>query len=201
MPRFALALCLLPALGCAGTHPPLAIGAPGDAAHLGHDVASVEQHAAATMLERVEDEDTRYVEVTHFGECPYEAEHVPEYAPVDDEHVPQLHPERTRLSNMHTSDATLANATLLEHLDTATNEVLHCVSVAACYDPQATAEAAVEFTFEVEPSGDVGAVHVIPSDGLQQWGVGACARRAIYDTQFPPHDGADMIVSYRLQLD
>lgn len=81
------------------------------------------------------------------------------------------------------------------------NQVLDCVSMAACYDEQPAPPGEIEFAFEVDPAGEVRSVDVVPSEELDRWGVAACARRAIYDTEFPAYDGADMIVSYRLEID
>ena len=60
--------------GCAGAKPP----PPLHAAH-GHAIATIERGDgdAEVMLERVEDEDTHWVELPHFGECPYDADEIP----------------------------------------------------------------------------------------------------------------------------
>ncbi len=183
---------------CAGTKPP----PPRHAAH-GHAIATIEREGddAEMMLERVEDEDTHWVELPHFGECPYDAGEIPPYTPVDDEDVPSLDPKRSRLTNMDAGGATIHNEALLTNLDQATAEVLACVSVSACYDDRALEPGSIDLNFEVAPSGEVRGVDVEPTAGLDHTGIRQCARRAIWDTKFPAFDGADMVVSYSLDID
>ena len=153
------------------------------------------------MLERVEDEDTHWVELPHFGECPYEANAIPPYKKVDDGHVPPLDRKRTRMTNMDAGDETIHNETLLQLLDHATADVLECVSVSNCYDDRPLEPGSIELNFEVAPSGEVLGVNVEPTASLDHTGVRECARVAIFETEFPPFDGADMIVSYHLDID
>ena len=169
----------------------------------GHAVAMVERPGddSEMMLERVEDEDTRWVELPHFGECPYEEDEVPRFEKRDDGHVPGLTPERTRLSNMDAGDETIHNEALMQLLDQATTEVLNCVSVSACYDERALESGSIDLLFEVAPSGKVRAVDVDLTDGLDHTGVRECSRLAIWETDFPSFDGADMVVSYSLDID
>jgi len=176
--------------------------APRHAAH-GHALAMVERPGGASdvMLERVEDEDTRWVELPHFGECPYDDGDIPPYEAVDDGHVPGLDPERSRLTNMDAGEETIHNDALLRILDHATTEVLGCVSVSACYDERALEPGSIELLFEVAPDGKVRGVDVEPSAGLDHTGVRQCARLAIWDTKFPAFDGADMVVDYHLDID
>ncbi len=199
--RFQLAVLAVASIAlsaCAGAKP----APPRHAAH-GHAIAMIERTEgdADVMLERVEDEDTRWVELPHFGECPYDADEIPPYKPVDDGHVPGLNPERSRLTNMDAGDATIHNEALLQHLDRATTEVLTCVSVSACYDARPLEPGSIDLVFEVAPNGDVRGVDVEPTAGLDHTGIRECARRAIWDTKFPAFDGADMVVSYRLDID
>lgn len=169
----------------------------------GHAVAVVEREDGDTgvMLERVEDEDTQWVELPNFGECPYDDGEIPPYEPVDDGHVPKLEAKRTRATNMDAGDAVIHNEALLEHLNRATTEVLSCVSVSACYDARPLEPGTIDFVFEVAPSGDVRAVNVEPTAGLDHTGIRECSRLAIWDTKFPAFDGADMLVSYALDID
>lgn len=153
------------------------------------------------MLERVEDEDTHWVELPHFGECPYEEDEIPPYKPVDDGHVPGLDPKRSRLTNMDAGEETIHNEALLRRLDRATEVVLECVSVSACYDDRALESGSIELNFEVAPDGQVRGVDVEPTPGLDHTGVRECARVAIWDTKFPAFDGADMVISYHLDID
>ena len=59
----------------------------------------------------------------------------------------------------------------------------------------------IDLLFEVAPNGDVRGVEVEPTAGLDHTGIHECARLAIWDTDFPAFDGADMVVSYRLDID
>ena len=153
------------------------------------------------MLERVEGEDERWVEVPHAGECPYPADELPAFEPIDDTEIPRMDPERQRATNMYNGDESLDDKALMLHLDTATTEVLDCVTMAACYDAEAVPAGEIDFAFEVDPGGHVRAVDVDPSEGLDRWGVAACARKAIYETRFPSYDGGHMIVSYSLEIE
>ncbi len=198
---FALSVALS---ACAGAKPAPA-PAPESTRHTahGHAIAMVERSDGDSdvMLERVEDEDTRWVELPHFGECPYEDDEIPRFKPADDGHVPGLGPQRTRASNMYAGEETIHNEGLLQLLDQATTEVLRCVSVSACYDDRALESGSIDLLFEVAPNGDVRGVEVELTAGLDHTGVRQCSRLAIWDTDFPEFDGADMVVSYSLDID
>ncbi len=200
-----LFLCVLPIVfsACAGSKPaPPKNPTAGHAAH-GHAIATIERDDGDSnvMLERVEDEDTHWVELPHFGECPYETSDIPPFEPVDDEHVPGLDPQRTRLTNMDAGEATIHNEALLGHLEDATTEVLRCVSVSNCYDDRPLEPGSIDLMFELAPNGKVRGVDVEPTAGLDHTGIRACSRLAIWETEFPAFDGADMVVSYRLEID
>ncbi len=153
------------------------------------------------VQERVEDEDTQYFELPHFGECPYEADDIPPFEPIDDGDVPGMDPQRSRATNMDAGEATIHNESLLQHLNRATTEVLNCVSVSACYDDRALEPGSIDLLFEVAPTGEVRGVDVEPTAGLDHTGIRACSRLAIWKTTFPAFDGADMVVSYQLDID
>lgn len=172
------------------------------AAH-GHVVAAIVRDDAASpeMLERVEDEDTRWVELPHFGECPYDTGSIPPHTPVDDGHVPAMGPERSRATNMDAGEETIHNEALLSNLERATTAILTCVSVSACYDTRPLEPGSIDLAFALAPDGDVKGVNVELSPGLDHTGIRECARVAIWEIEFPRFDGADMIVSYRLDID
>lgn len=168
----------------------------------GHAIATIEREGdAEVMLERVEDEDTRWVELPHFGECPYEEDAIPPFTAPDDAHVPGLDPKRSRLTNMDAGDAVIHNEALLGHLDRATAQVLHCISISACYDDRPLEPGTLDLKFELAPDGKVRGVDVDPTPGLDHTGIRPCARLAIWDTAFPAFDGADMVVTYELEID
>lgn len=50
-------------------------------------------------------------------------------------------------------------------------------------------------------AGKVRGVDVEPSAGLDHKGIRACSRVAIWDTEFPAFDGADMVITYKLDID
>ncbi|MEX1365948.1 MAG: hypothetical protein AB1Z98_22665 [Nannocystaceae bacterium] len=203
VPRSPTLLALTTVLcACAGAKTKSTPPSERHAAH-GHAIAVVERSDGDSdvMLERVEDEDTRWVELPHFGECPYDADDIPPFRPVDDGHVPGLDPERSRLTNMYAGEETIHNESLLVLLDRATTEVLECASMSACYDDRALEPGSIDLLFEVAPSGDVRGVTVELTPGLDHTGVRECSRLAIWDTEFPAFDGADMVVSYRLDID
>lgn len=198
-PRLVVLWLVLPACGNHPTKAP-SDGAARHAAH-GHVVAMVEHaEGGSNMLERVEDEDTRWIELPNFGECPYEGD-VPPFEPADDGHVPGMNPERARVTNMDAGNGTIHNEALMQLLDHATTEVLSCVGVSACYDERALEPGEIDLVFEVAPDGAVRGVDVALTAGLDHTGIRACARLAIWETEFPSFDGADMVVSYQLEID
>lgn len=198
-PSVLLVLCVALS-ACAGRKGKSTHASSRHTAH-GHAVAMVERDDDSHMLERVEDEDTHWVELPHFGECPYEAGDIPPYTPTDDGHVPGMTAARTRMTNMDAGDETIHNEALLQHLDDATAEVLRCVSVSACYDERPLEPGSIELVFEVAPTGKVLAVDVDPTATLDHKGIRECARVAIWDTEFEAFDGADMVVNYQLEID
>lgn len=202
MGRLRIILLLSIAIAaCAGRkHAAPEHAAPKHAAH-GHAVALVERSDGSGMLDRVEDEDTHWVDLPDFGECPYQTGEIPPFKAVDDAHVPALDPARARQTNMDAGDETIHNEALLRLLDHATTEVLGCVSVSACYDTRALEAGTIDLKFEVAPNGDVRGVDVELTEGLDHTGVRECSRVAIWDTHFPAFDGADMVVDYRLDID
>ncbi len=168
----------------------------------GHAVAMLEREEGSEMMvERIEDEDTHWVDLPNFGECPYEEGDVPPYEAKDDSHVPGLGPTRTRATNMDAGNETIHNEALLQRLDQATSEVLTCVGISACYDERALEPGSIELIFEVAPSGKVRGVDVDLTEGLDHTGIRECARLSIWDTKFAAFDGADMIVDYQLDID
>lgn len=169
--------------------------------HAAHGHAIVLEEMSDGMLERVEDEDTHWVDIPHFGECPYEAGDIPPFKKVDDKHVPKLDTQHARMTNMDAGDERIHNEALLHLLDNTTNEVLECLSVSNCYDDRPLASGSLELKFEISPEGEVLGVNVEPTPKLDHKGVRECARVAIFDTEFPAYDGADMVVSYHLDID
>ena len=196
MTRSLVLLCL--AAGCAKGAP---VPAVEPSARMLARAAAQDRGAAEPMLERVEDEDTRWVELPHFGECPFDPHEIPPFVEVDDDHVPALTSDRERATNMDAGDEALDNRSLLRHLDSATQAILGCIGVAACYETETVDSGAIDVAFELDPGGRVQAVNVDPTPELQRWGVPACARKAVYDTDFADYDGGHMVVTYRIELD
>ena len=203
-PQSAALVALSLALwGCAGSKSDASDPGTEPERHVahGHAIATIEREGSEAMLERIEDEDTHWVELPNFGECPYEEDEIPPYEAPDDSHVPGLDPKRTRLTNMDAGEATIHNEALLKLLDHATLEVLECVSLSACYDERPLEPGVIDLKFEVAPNGDVRGVDVEPTPGLDHTGIRQCARLAIWETHFPAFDGADMVVTYELEID
>lgn len=200
---FGAALTVLggAATGCAGSstqasEAQLPEGAAVAALHSG-----AERDAPEPMLERTTDEDTRWLDVAQLVECPYDDDdELPDFAPVDDADVPSFAAGGHRATNRFDSDDMRSNASLLRDLTPATSAVMGCLSLAACYDGDVPA-GSIELTFDLRAEGRVSRVDVDVSQDLDRWGVVSCARRAIYDTEFPVHAGTDMFVSYRIDLD
>jgi hypothetical protein len=80
-------------------------------------------------------------------------------------------------------------------------QLFDCLDLAACYSEDLISTGEMDFQFELEPNGRVSAVSVEPSAELDQPVVRACARRSVYETQFPAWRGARMVVSYRVEID
>lgn len=197
-----LFVLLLAVPSCAGTKAASPTPAGERHAAHGHVIAMLEREGESErMLERVEDEDTHWVELPHFGECPYETHDIPPYEPADDKHVPGLNPKRTRLTNMDAGNEKIHNDALLRRLENATTQVLSCVSKSTCYDDRPLEPGEIDLVFEVAPGGDVRGVDVELTDGLDHTGIRECARLSIWDTKFAAFDGADMVVSYQLEID
>lgn len=102
---------------------------------------------------------------------------------------------------MDAGNDNIHNEALLQRLENATTKVLSCVSESACYDDRPLEPGEIDLVFEVAPGGEVRGVNVELTDGLDHTGIRECARLSIWDTKFAAFDGADMVVSYQLEID
>ena len=191
-------LALLAATGCshAGTAAaPVAID-PCD----GRCGTAAAQPQREEMLEALVEDSERGFELPEFS-CPHDPKDVPALKIVDDSAIPAFEPERTRDTNMYSGEERLSDGTLFRHIERATEQVFACLDVAACYSEGDVAGGDIEFSLEVEPTGKVRGVDVQTTTELARLGVAACAREAIYKTEFPAYDGGGTWVSFTLEIE
>jgi hypothetical protein len=142
-------------------------------------------------------------EVESGASCPYvDGALPPRDQLLDDRHIPEFRQARTRRTNMDSGRSSPQDIELHEQLMGVQGRIFECLDIAACYDggmdPFTSGE--LDFQFELEPTGRVSAVSVVPSAGLSDPVVKACARRSLFEHRFPSYDGARMLVSYRIEL-
>ena len=142
--------------------------------------------------------------VTHdrmSAQCPFLESEIPSMETLlDDSHIPEYRRSRKRRANHTEGQAFLQDYELHEHLLTVQGALFECLDLAACYDLEAAGTGALDFQFELEPSGQVSAVSVMPSAELDQPIVRACARRSVYESQFPTWNGSRMVVDYSVEI-
>ncbi len=142
--------------------------------------------------------------VTHdnvSASCPFTAEEVPSVdALLDDSSIPEFRRNRARTTNHQEGQGFLQDYELHEHLLSVQGALFECLDLAACYDLEAAGTGELDFQFELEPDGRVSAVSVSPSDEIDQPIVRACARRSVFESQFPSWNGSRMVVNYSVQI-
>ena len=141
---------------------------------------------------------------THDGldaECPFEQSEIPSMdVLLDDTSIPEFRRARARRDNHAQGQAFLQDHELHEHLLSVQGALFECLDLAACYELEAAGTGALDFQFELEPTGKVAAVSVSTSEELDQPIVRACARRSVYESRFPAWDGSRMVVDYSVQI-
>lgn len=142
--------------------------------------------------------------VTHerlSAQCPFpESEIPPVEQLLDDSDIPEYKRARGRRANHTQGQEFLQDYELHEHLLTVQGALFECLDLAACYDLQPSGTGALDFQFELEPDGKVSAVSVVPSEELDQPIVRACARRSVFESQFPTWNGSRMVVDYSVEI-
>ena len=135
------------------------------------------------------------------AECPFPQSEIPPVDTLlDDSHIPEFRRARGRRANHTEGQAFLQDYELHEHLLSVQGALFECLDLAACYDLDAAGTGDLDFQFELEPNGKVSAVSVTPSAGLDQPIVRACARRSVFESQFPTWKGSRMVVDYSVQI-
>lgn len=135
------------------------------------------------------------------AQCPFPQSEIPPIeALLDDSKIPEYRRSRGRRDNHAKGDAFLQDHELHEHLLTVQASLFECLDLAACYELEAAGTGALDFQFELEPSGRVSAVSVLPSADLDQPIVRACARRSVYESKFPSWAGSRMVVDYSVEI-
>jgi hypothetical protein len=142
-------------------------------------------------------------ELEEGASCPYVDGNLPPKKEIaDDSNIPEFKRGRTRRSNSDSGSARPQDVELHEELMQMQGRVFECIDIAACYskdiDPFVAGE--LDFDFELEPTGKVSAVSVKASPSLADPIVRACARRSLYEYQFPNWNGARMVISYRVEV-
>jgi hypothetical protein len=134
--------------------------------------------------------------------CPYVDGKLPPLETlVDDSHIPEFNQRRGRRSNHHQGHKFMQEHELHQYLLGVQASLFECLDVASCYQDTELVGGELDFEFELEPSGQVSAVSVVPSESLDQPVIRACARRSVYDFKFPSYHGARMRVSYRVEIE
>ncbi len=135
------------------------------------------------------------------AECPFPQSEIPPIEVLlDDSNIPEYRRSRKRRDNHAEGQAFLQDHELHEHLLSVQGDLFECLDLAACYDLEAAGTGALDFQFELEPTGEVSAVSVLPSDALDQPIVRACARRSVYQSRFPSWSGSRMVVDYSVEI-
>lgn len=137
------------------------------------------------------------------SECPYaEGKVPPKEKLVNDRDIPEFNRGRARGTNYYAKNGRVQDIDLHEQLMGVQGRIFECIDLLQCYDDEADDFPAgeLEFQFELEPTGKVSAVSVKPSEGLEDPIVRACARRSLYEYEFPSWQGARMVVSYRIEI-
>jgi hypothetical protein len=135
------------------------------------------------------------------AECPFVQSEIPPLdSLLDDSHIPEYRRARGRRTNHTQGHAFLQDHELHEHLLSVQGALFECLDLAACYELEPNGTGALDFQFELEPDGKVSAVSVTPSAELDQPIVRACARRSVYESQFPTWDGSRMVVDYSVEI-
>ncbi len=135
------------------------------------------------------------------AECPFARSEVPPMESLlDDSSIPEYRRARDRRDNRNEGQAFLQDHELHEHLLAVQGALFECLDLAACYELDTPGTGALDFQFELEPTGKVSAVSVTTSQELDQPIVRACARRSVYESTFPTWDGSRMVVDYSVQI-
>jgi hypothetical protein len=134
--------------------------------------------------------------------CPFTEEEVPPLEEfVDDSTIPEFNTRRRRRTNMAAGHSFLQDHELHEHLLGVQGALFECLDIAQCYDEEVIANSgALDFEFWLESDGKVTAVTVTPTEELDQPIVRACARKSVYNAQFPTWNGGGMKVSYSVEF-
>lgn len=150
--------------------------------------------ASHSPIAGTEDEDLQ-------AECPYADGEVPPMKDLlDDGGIPEFKRGRSRKTNYNAGNEFLQDHELHENLLQMQGRLFECLDIAACYSEEVLATGALDFEFELEPTGRVSAVSVQPSADLDQPLVRACARRSLYEATFPSWKGGRMVVSYSVEI-
>ncbi len=135
------------------------------------------------------------------AQCPFTQSEIPPVEDLlDDSQIPEFRRDRRRRDNRHEGHEFLQDHELHEHLLSVQGALFECLDLAACYDLEASGTGELDFQFELEPDGRVTGVSVTPSTEIDQPIVRACARRSVYESQFPTWNGSRMVVSYSVQI-
>jgi hypothetical protein len=136
------------------------------------------------------------------GECPFSPEEVPPIEALDSSAIPEFDGRRNRGSNRRSGEGRLQDIDIHEQMMGVQGLIFECIDLAACYEGGETLGAGdLDFRFELSPAGKVMAVSVTPSTGLAHPGVVDCARRSVFELEFPSYDGGSMMVSYSMEIE
>lgn len=138
--------------------------------------------------------------ITSWGECWEDRNQLPKFKPVDDKAIPQFDPNAVRRLDMNAGEEQLNEPVLMSNMRDVEYEINKCLSTAACYQGQSLAGGQIDFQFRISGDGKVDSVTVRAPQQLQIFGIVPCARKAVFDHQFPKFDGPGMSVNYNIQI-
>ena len=137
-----------------------------------------------------------------FGVCPLPPGEVPPLEALDSSSIPEFDGRRSRKTNHRAGEGRLQDIDIHERMMGVQGLIFECIDLAACYEGgEGLSGGDLDFRFELSPAGKVMAVSVTASTELAHPGVVDCARRSLYEFEFPSYDGGSMMVSYSMQIE
>jgi hypothetical protein len=138
--------------------------------------------------------------ITNWGECWEDRNQLPKFKAVDDKKIPQYDPNVARRLDMNSGEEQLSEPVLMSNMRDVEYEINKCLSLAACYQGQSLPSGQIDFQFRLGGDGKVESITVTAPTGLSIFGVVPCARKAVFDHQFPTFDGPGMTVNYNIVI-
>ncbi len=133
-------------------------------------------------------------------ECPFAAAALPTFRPVYDKKIPRFNPKQTRVQSFVGGTERVDDYGLEEEMEKLMVELESCLAIAACYHGGDPGPGEIDFTFRLMPDGSVSQVSVKADGPYKKWGVEPCARKVVYEHQFPERNGEPKGIDYTMIL-